>query len=648
MAFDVWPRQLAYDIVADLNNGVKTLDQIKADVIASQGNAVWNQIYNALIKPGDTYVNEAGETVAATAYTVRTNYEQYVDYYTVDTTQVDGEDPVTVYTPQPRKELGPKDPVKLARSSMKLIKKWEDSLDEKQLGEWLYKDYPENTDSYGRNVKFHIWKADTLNDLQNQISQYSEPDASGSYAQADDHDYMDKTVGWNGSGYDWEESLDVAPGHMIEISKAREMGIDVSKHTQVIYGEKTYLVLETGHYYTVTEENIEPHFELNTIIYHPMVVDGVLSNVTFKADGTVEDIVALSEVEATNILKGGINVLKKVFDGEGKEVTEVTVSDDTFKVNITMKNADGTPYENWDYRIYYGQNNPNATWNAANQNYGRTDHIIGTAGNGGIIEADLYIGDVIRIVNVPSGVTYSVQETEYDDEVYTPASNYAFPLSTGGENKSFTTDGTCVSYMISRGENDNFVADSDKKVVGNSVSQAIVVNKVPTARIKLLKVGDTITPLKDVKFKIFYDEECTKPVMKDAIGQFIPGMGSDGIIVTNANGYVDLGTLAGTYYLQEIATNDGYNMLTAPVRINVEKNDNTEKVTASCTEEGIIFPTPGWITKGEDDVWVVKVNNLSGYELPSTGGPGTRLFTLFGSILILGAGALLWRKRRFI
>ena len=37
-----------------------------------------------------------------------------------------------------------------------------------------------------------------------------------------------------------------------------------------------------------------------------------------------------------------------------------------------------------------------------------------------------------------------------------------------------------------------------------------------------------------------------------------------------------------------------------------------------------------------------------GYVLPSTGGPGTRLFTVLGSILILGAGVLLWRRRRTI
>lgn len=39
-------------------------------------------------------------------------------------------------------------------------------------------------------------------------------------------------------------------------------------------------------------------------------------------------------------------------------------------------------------------------------------------------------------------------------------------------------------------------------------------------------------------------------------------------------------------------------------------------------------------------------NAVAGYELPSTGGPGTYLFTFLGTILIAGAGLLLWRRRR--
>ena len=42
------------------------------------------------------------------------------------------------------------------------------------------------------------------------------------------------------------------------------------------------------------------------------------------------------------------------------------------------------------------------------------------------------------------------------------------------------------------------------------------------------------------------------------------------------------------------------------------------------------------------------VPNEPGAALPSTGGPSTRLFTILGSILILGAGVLLWRRRRLI
>ena len=43
-----------------------------------------------------------------------------------------------------------------------------------------------------------------------------------------------------------------------------------------------------------------------------------------------------------------------------------------------------------------------------------------------------------------------------------------------------------------------------------------------------------------------------------------------------------------------------------------------------------------------------RITNNPGVELPSTGGPGTRIFTILGSILVLGAGVLLWRRRRMI
>ena len=49
-----------------------------------------------------------------------------------------------------------------------------------------------------------------------------------------------------------------------------------------------------------------------------------------------------------------------------------------------------------------------------------------------------------------------------------------------------------------------------------------------------------------------------------------------------------------------------------------------------------------------EELNILTVPNLAGTALPNTGGPGTHIFTILGSILILGAGALLLKRRRLI
>ena len=44
----------------------------------------------------------------------------------------------------------------------------------------------------------------------------------------------------------------------------------------------------------------------------------------------------------------------------------------------------------------------------------------------------------------------------------------------------------------------------------------------------------------------------------------------------------------------------------------------------------------------------ISIKNEPGVALPKTGGPGTRFFTILGSILTLGAGVLLLRRRRLM
>ena len=59
---------------------------------------------------------------------------------------------------------------------------------------------------------------------------------------------------------------------------------------------------------------------------------------------------------------------------------------------------------------------------------------------------------------------------------------------------------------------------------------------------------------------------------------------------------------------------------------------------------GLVF-TGSETAKATDGQLIINTPE-AGYALPSTGGPGTRLFTILGSILIFGAGGLLWRRQR--
>ncbi|MBQ8952963.1 MAG: LPXTG cell wall anchor domain-containing protein, partial [Clostridia bacterium] len=57
----------------------------------------------------------------------------------------------------------------------------------------------------------------------------------------------------------------------------------------------------------------------------------------------------------------------------------------------------------------------------------------------------------------------------------------------------------------------------------------------------------------------------------------------------------------------------------------------------------------GVIHQNETDPYTLTVTNNAGYVLPSTGGPGTRIFKLLGGMMITLAGAgfirLRWKRR---
>lgn len=159
-----------------------------------------------------------------------------------------------------------------------------------------------------------------------------------------------------------------------------------------------------------------------------------------------------------------------------------------------------------------------------------------------------------------------------------------------------------------------------------------------TYGIPVYKYTGTDTGLADAKFILSTVEN---PTDKDAI-KFTP----NGNIYrytnqTNADGNTTLvsptgehlghfeiqGLEAGTYYLKETEAPKGYNKIQKSIKIEI-------------LEDGSIKVDNNAIT-GD-----VRVQNNTGSILPSTGGMGTTLIYVVGSILVLASGIVLFSKRK--
>ena len=100
------------------------------------------------------------------------------------------------------------------------------------------------------------------------------------------------------------------------------------------------------------------------------------------------------------------------------------------------------------------------------------------------------------------------------------------------------------------------------------------------------------------------------------------------VVTTDDKGKANFDGLEdGTYELIEVAAPAGYNLLTTPVEVVINGADATETDLSKLTV-------------------TVPVENNSGAQLPSTGGIGTTIFYVVGSIMVVAAGVLLITKKR--
>lgn len=127
-------------------------------------------------------------------------------------------------------------------------------------------------------------------------------------------------------------------------------------------------------------------------------------------------------------------------------------------------------------------------------------------------------------------------------------------------------------------------------------------------------------------------------------------------LTTDENGTVEKSGLAnGTYYLVETKTKEGYNLLKAPVKVelNILYTTTTRDEYVIDTEGGKTL-VKHEITKTEfkegsttsEGIHTETIINKKGFELPTTGGMGTVLFSIAGFALMAGAAFVLLKGRR--
>lgn len=109
--------------------------------------------------------------------------------------------------------------------------------------------------------------------------------------------------------------------------------------------------------------------------------------------------------------------------------------------------------------------------------------------------------------------------------------------------------------------------------------------------------------------------------------------------VSSTDGIILEGLLPGEYRIEEKQAPDGYVITLQPFTFTVNA-DGT--ITSTDADTSLVLPLEKSGTGPEG----FQIANVPGAALPNAGGPGTRLFTILGAIIVAGAGLLLWNRKR--
>ena len=259
--------------------------------------------------------------------------------------------------------------------------------------------------------------------------------------------------------------------------------------------------------------------------------------------------------------------------------------------------------------------------------------------NGAQQQTDVYKwNDGILVIKGIQTGTYTV--VEQNDDV-----GSIFEGDTSGKTYTHTSTCTVTNGTVTDGTASAMVAEGDRTTVRfvNTYNEGPTTISVTLKKVDKKNVNKTPLEASDLldgaqfvieKYKWLTPVESKDKEWNDAHKEL--NAGNKGVFT-----FTDLPV--GIYKIVEKEYPNGYVHVTTDPIFEVVVDEDTGELRVQ-----IINDSNGLVRLDDKNELIIIVGNEPGAALPNTGGPGTRLFTILGSILILGAGVLLWRRWRTI
>lgn len=417
--------------------------------------------------------------------------------------------------------------------------------------------------------------------------------------------------------------------------------------TSAVVGEETNTIkisgLDDGYYLIVDETAQEAMPEGNT--YSDFMLE-VVKDVTV----TAKDSTTTSEKKVQDINDSEGTALTNLQDSADYDIGDnvpytltVTLPSDyekytTYELSFHDDMCEALTYKAGSAKIKYGTADAVAisdpTTGTATSSYSNGHVWVWTIENLKTAAPALKAGDKVTI-------TY--EATLNDKATFGAAGNEnkmhaEFSNNPNGDQKGKTPDDINIVFT--------FKAVFDKYTTEGNVQKHLA-----GAEFALYKVVSTITDAQVAAFDASKDETKALIVKSDytavkSAGKFADEENEVSDSVFTFNGIDD-----GTYVLVETTTPAGYNTI-SPIKFVViaehDANSAKPKLTALTgnLETGIVDAAKTTAVSDGSNTNTANILNNSGATLPSTGGIGTTIFYVVGSILVVAAGVLLITKKR--